>query len=175
MLQQVKPGPPFVPPFVSSRFHYRDEDVNIVTHFIQQVAMYLPNARSASVRQDNGPNIFENPGDLVALHRCSNLFRSGSTEKGNLTARFRNVYSLRFPVPQTIDQLLALVAPNLLLGSSGQIDPVDIVSNIRSHDLPYLRMSYLCKIQSGSQIFCLPSHFPVQTTQISTKVLLNPG
>jgi hypothetical protein len=146
-----------------------------VTHFIQQAAMYLPNARSASIRQNNGPNILKNPGNLVALHRCSNLFRSGSTEKGNLRARLRNAYSLRFPIPQTIDQLLALVAPNLLLGSSGQINPVDTVSNIRAHDSPYPRMSYLYKTQSGSQIFYPPSHFPVQTTQISTEVLLNPG
>jgi hypothetical protein len=175
VLREAKYGPPFAPSFVSSRFHCRDEYVNTVTHFIQQAAMYLPNARSASIRQNNGPNIFKNPSNLVALHRCSNLFRSGSTEKGNLTARLRIVYSLKFPVPQTIDQLLALVAPDLLLGSSGQIGQVDIVSNVRAHNLPYLRMSYLYKTQSGSQIFYPPSHFPVQTTQISTKVLLNPG
>jgi hypothetical protein len=87
VLQEAKYGPPFAPSFVSSRFHCRDEYVNTVTHFIQQAAMYLPNARSASIRQNNGPNILKNPGNLVALHRCSNLFRSGSTEKGNLTAR----------------------------------------------------------------------------------------
>jgi len=74
-----------------------------------------------------------------------------------------------------IDQLLALVAPNPLLGSSGQIDPVDIMSKIRAQNLPYLRMSYLYKTQSGSQIFYPPSHFPVKTTQISTKVLLDLG
>ena len=46
--------------------------------------MYLSNARSTSVRQNNGPDILENCCYFVALHRCSNLFRSGSTEEGNL-------------------------------------------------------------------------------------------
>jgi hypothetical protein len=79
--------PPFAPSFVSSRFHYRDQRMNTVTHFIQRVATYLPNARSASVRQNNGPDILKNLCYVVALHRCSNLFRSGGTEKGNLTDR----------------------------------------------------------------------------------------
>jgi hypothetical protein len=53
----AKYNPPFAPSLVSSRFHYRDKYMNTLLHFIQRVAMYLPNARSASVRQNNGPDI----------------------------------------------------------------------------------------------------------------------
>ena len=63
---------PFVPSFVSSRFHCRDEYMN--THLSQCDAMYLPNARSASIRQDDGPNVLKDPCYFVAFHCCSNLF-----------------------------------------------------------------------------------------------------
>lgn len=99
VLQEAKCDPPFAPSFVSSRFHCQGEYVNAVKHFIQQAAMYLPNAWSASIRQNNGSNILKNPSNLVALHRCSNLFRSGSTEKGNLTALSEMFTPSRFPVP----------------------------------------------------------------------------
>jgi hypothetical protein len=81
--------------------------------------MYLADARSASVRQDDGANVLKNPCYIVALHCCSNLFRPGGAEKRNLQTVRNYPYSLPSPVPWMKVQPLALAVLNLLLASRG--------------------------------------------------------